>query len=459
MEISHQTLAKMCVELDKANFARPETHKRFLNFAKPIIDKINKPQYRVSELEAEFLIKFYAKQSLMYLGVGKTVDIEIYSKEKMMRKYDRGNGKALPDGVKGVIAVSNPTDSKIIYSGQLIDDIASGNPDEMYRAFRTIMHETKHIEQAYRREYSINGYIMALETMAMHVDPYLYLNNYWGTYRECDAEKYGMEAAQFELPGLYRVINKRNLRENWINFSSGLSGQTKTVIGRVCNEKGNIILPGSEYPEGERIKILELIAEEYVKKYPKKAFEEYPVLRLAFKNNGKRKSIDELLGNMLALVENESSLAKVEAIETLYLTIIANRFPIDYERDSAEVYDFIRNHKMKKNFVDRLDNVIYSIHGQDTRRKEIERDFSRYGVGMSRTARVRRKEYLRSGFKKKVRVAPASQYYLEPGKEENKEPSMSDKYKIDVPIVDNTQNQANTTQSMESHVETQDEGR
>lgn len=457
MEISHQKLTRMCAEIEDANFAKPEIYRKYLDFVKPIVDKVNKPQYIVTKKEAELLLKFYAKQSLMYLGVGKEIDIEIYSKGKMLHKYGRGNGKALPDGVKGVIAVSNPTDSKIIYSEQLIDDIASGNPDEMYRAFRTIMHETKHIEQAYRREYSINAYIMAIETMAMHVDPYVYLNNYWGTYRECDAEKYGMEAAQSELPGLYRVTDKRNFRENWANIDAGLTGQTKTVIGRICNERGNIVLPGSEYPEGERIRILEIIAEEYIKKNPKKAFEEYPVLRIAFRSNGKRKSIDELLGNMLALVEDEKCLAKVEAIESLYITVINNRFPNDYERDSAEAYNFIRNHKMKKNFVTRLENVMYSLYGQDVRKREIQRDFSKYGVGMSRAARIRRKEYYKSGTKRRLGVAYASQFYLEPGKVEQKEPSMSDKYKIDVPIVDSIAQNGNIEQSVDVQKESQED--
>ena len=459
MEISHQTLDKMCVEIDNANFARPETYRKFQDFAKPMIDKVNTPQYVITKKEAEFLLKFYAKQSLMYLGVGKNINIDIYSKGKMIRRYGRGNGKALPDGVRGVIAGSIPSDSKIIYSEQLLDDIASGNPDEMYRAFRTIMHETKHIEQAYRREYSINGYIMAIETMAMHVDPYLYLNNYWGTYRECDAERYGMDATQIKFPGLYRVIDKRKLRENWINFKAGLSGQTKTIVGRICNERGNIMLPGSEYPEGERIKILELIAEEYIRKYTKKAFNEYPVLRLAFKNNGRRKSISELLGNMHTLVEGESSLAKAEAIESLYLTIISNRFPIDYERDSAESYDFIRNHKMKKNFVGRLDDVMYRMSGQDYRKREIERDFSRYGVGMSRTAKIRRKEYFRSGMKRKLGVAYSSQYYLEPGAEVKEEQSFGDKYKIDVQIIDNSQNVDTTGPSASTQIESSNEDR
>ena len=459
MEISHQTLAKMCVAIDNANFARPETYKVFQDFARPIIDKVNMPRYRVSKKEAEFLLKYYARQSLMFLGVGKKIDIKIYSKAKMKSKYARGNGKAIPDGLKGVIAVSNPTDSKITYSEQLIDDIASGNPDEMYRAFRTIMHETKHIEQAYRREYSISGYIMALETMAMHVDPFVYLNNYWGTYRECDAEKYGIDATQTELPGLYRVIDKRKLRENWINFKAGLSGQTKTIIGRVVNDYGSIMLSGSEYPEGERIKILELIAEDYIKKYPKKAFEEYPVLRLAFKNNGKRKSISELLGNMQALVDGESSIAKTEAIETLYITIITNRFPVDYENESAEAFEFIRNNRMKKIFIERLENAMYSMRDQDLRKREIERDFSKYGVGMSRTARFRRREYFKSGTKRKLGVAYASQYYLEPGKEKIEQHSISEDYKIDVPIIDNTNKSINHEESANSKKETQDESR
>lgn len=461
MEYSHRELVRMCEEIDRANFAKPLEYRMFAGQMKPIIDKVNNPQYVVTKKEAELLLKFYAKRSLMCLGVGKKINIGIYSKGKMFRKYGRGNGKALPDGVKGVIAVSNPTDSKIVYSEQLIDDIASGNPDEMYRAFRTIMHETKHIEQAYRREYSINAYIIALETMAMYVDPYVYLNNYWGTYRECDAERYGMEVAQYELPGLYRVTDKRNHRENWINFNAGLSGQTKTVIGRITNDRGNIILPGSEYPEGERIRILELIAEDYIKRYPREAFEEYPVLKIAFRNNGKRKSINELLGNMYALVEEQSSLAQAETIESLYLTVIVNRYPNDYERDSAEAYNFIRNHKMKKNFIERLEHVIYSMQDQDLRRREIERDFYKYGVGMSRAAKLRRREYFKSGFKRKVGVAYASQYYLGPGKTEEQEQveSMSSRYKIDVPIVDKSAIGSETKENDGQLIDTSEDGR
>ena len=117
----------MCEELDKANFARPETYKKFLEYAKSMIDKVNTPPYKVEKTEAEFLLKFYAKQSLMYLGVGKETSIEIYGKKKMLHKYGRENGKALPDGVRGVIAVATPSEGRIVYSEQLIDDIANNN--------------------------------------------------------------------------------------------------------------------------------------------------------------------------------------------------------------------------------------------------------------------------------------------------------------------------------------------
>ena len=461
MEYSHRKLAEMCKKINNANFARPEEYVKFRDFAKPLIEKVNKPQYIVTKQEAEFLLKFYAKQSLMNLGIGRKINIEIYSKATMIWKYGRGNGKALPDGVKGVIAVSNPTDSKIIYSEQLIDDIASGNPDEMYRAFRTVMHETKHIEQSYRREYSEKGYILALETMAMHVDPYFYLNNYWGTYRECDAEEYGMNATIFELPGLHRVTDKRNLRESNTNFEAGKSGKTKTVIGRLCNEKGNIVLPGSEYPEGERIRILELIAEDYIEKHPKKAFEEFPILRVAFRDNGKRKSIDEMLGNMYELVEEQSSSAKATAIEDLYLTVIANRYPDNYERDSAEVYSFIRNHRMKKLFVEKLERVIRSMRGQDLRKRKIKRDFYEYGVGMSSADKRRRREYFKSGFKRKVSKTYAMQYYLEPGKfqDQDNAKSISSRYKIDVPIIEGLSKVNDTKENENISRDTSEEGR
>lgn len=456
MERSHQSIKKMCEDLEKANFARPEKYKKFLVFAKPIIEEVNTPPYKIDKTEAEFILKFYAKQSLMYLGVGKEIDIEVFNQKKMLHKFGRGNGKALPDGVRGVVAAASPSEGRIIYSEKLIDEIASGNPDDMYRAFRTIFHETKHIEQSYKREYSFSAYIMALETMAMHVDPYVYLNNYWGTYRECDAEKYGMEFAQSELPGLCRVIDKRNQRENWINFKDGLTGNKETVIGRVCGDNGSVMLPGSMYPAGERIKIMELIAEEYVKKYPKKAFEEHPVLRLAFKDNGKRKSINELLENMLSLVEDEQSLTKAQLIESVYLMIIANRFPYDYEKDRLEVYRFMRNHKMKFNFVEKLEDTMYRMSGQDFRKREIERDFMKYGVGMSRASKFRRREYFKKGTRKPGLIY-AAQYYLEPGKaDEMGSQSMMDKYKIDVPIVNN-ENVENQSSQVDENKKVQNE--
>ena len=114
---------------------------------------------------------------------------------------------------------------------------------------------------------------------------------------------------------------------------------------------------------------------------------------------------------------------------------------------------------MKKIFVERLENAMYSMYGQDFRKRDIERDFSRYGVGMSRTARIRRREYFKSGTKRKLGVAYASQYYLEPGKEEQTESSMREQYKIDVPIIDNNYKNENLGESTNTKKETQDESR
>ena len=296
MEYSHQKLAKMCKKIKKKNFTNDSEYSEYEKIAKPIIDKVNRPQYNVSRQEAEFLMMFYAKKSLRNLGVNKRVDITIYTREKMFHNYSKGNGKAIPDDFNCAIAVSNPNDLRIIYSEELIDDIASGNPDKMYRAFRTIMHETKHIEQAYRRKsYSIDNYIMAIEAMAMRVEPNVYLNNYWKTYRECDAERYGIEAAYRELPGLYKVTDQTNFKEKWANIEAGVSGKTDIVLGRIYDEDGKRLLEGSEYSEQDKMCILEHIAEEYMKKHPKNAFREYPVLHIAFKDDGTRKDVIEIL--------------------------------------------------------------------------------------------------------------------------------------------------------------------
>ncbi len=373
----------------------------------------------ISRNDAIFLAKYYAQLSLFNLGVRDNIEINILGKNVINKMYNNTNKR------KSIKAVAEPSKNQIILSNQIIKSIQSGNPEEIFKAFRVIFHETKHIAQSKVNIQSIKSYIMAIELIAMRADPYFYSNNYAEFYRENDAENYGRDTASYYFPEIERLVDKRYFKFETEMFEKKFTENVKTIIGKIYDDDGTIIKKGSEYPNGERIKIMELMANKYISKYPKRAFKMCPVLQLVFNSNGSRKTDIELLSDAIYLSENSNNPSEKLDIEDFYEIIIKNRYSDDYEKDCIDIENYAKKLEWRPAIIDKVkaDKEISAMSG--ITKKSVESMLEYYGIGVNLADKIRRATYMRSAKRAQNRKMKQNsvqvQYYLDSTKSNENE--------------------------------------
>ena len=426
MEITERKLNHYYDNIDNVDFNIIHFAERYNKIANYLID--NK-MFSLSRKEAKFLIKYFAKKSLVDLGIKKEIKIKILGQKAFNRTFDCGKTKAM--------AVTQPNKDRVFYSGYLVDEIVSGNPDLIFRGFRTVFHEIKHIEQYNVQEESFRAYVMALEDITSGIDNDFYMNNYYEYYRENDAEEFGRKMTGEYLSGVEKLVDKREFSKESKDFERKNSENVKTILGRMKSEDGTIISRGKEYEAGERIKIIELIAEKYISKYPKEAFKKYPILKIAFKKNGERKSDVDLINEESIKISKTRDVNEQLKIKNFYSNIIMQRYSDDYENDIRDLIEL----EMQSNCGSYLiDEIIESkqkekIKNKEKIKKQLEFDLKYYGIGLRFKDKLRRKilKYWankRGRVQKKLYKQP--QYFLDEGNFEGQQKlDQIQQYKVD----------------------------
>ena len=427
MEITEEKINHYYDNINNVDFSITCLAKKYDKIAEYLITN---RMFSLNRKETKFLIKYFAKKGLVDLGIKKEIKIKILEQKAFNRKF---NCKKT-----NVFAVTQPNKDRVFYSEYLVDEIASGNPDFIFRGFRTVFHEIKHIEQYNVKEENFKAYVMALEDITSGIDNDFYMNNYAEYYRENEAEEFGRKVAGNYLSGIEKLVDKRNFGKESRDFERKNSENVKTVLGRIKSEDGTIILRGKEYEAGERIKIIELIAEEYIRKYPREAFKKYPVLKKAFKKNGERKSDIDLINEESIIISKTENVNKQLEIKQFYSNIIMQRYSDDYEKDIKDLKELERQTNCGSYLID---EIIVSkqndkMNNKQNMKKQLEYDLKYYGIGLSFKEKLR-KRILKYWANKRGRVQKKlykqPQYFLNEGRSfnEKKEEDKMQQYKVD----------------------------
>lgn len=240
-------------------------------------------KYKIGEFdirEANFLTLYFAKFGVKSISPELKVDISIVPKEEYEKISEKGSNAT---------CISHKDNSyTLIYSEEKVSKkLMTNNPDNFLRAMQTILHEVVHVQQKNRlqsdyrnlnAQQAKRGYILALETVTRHVYPEFYKKNYNKLLTENDAEKNGLLLAL----DILRICNK-SVYEMY--SEEEIKSRVEQYDNNALEEKE--ILKGKLLPTLQTMEFIAAKAQDFR--------DLYPILNIAYHQNGDRKSIVDLL--------------------------------------------------------------------------------------------------------------------------------------------------------------------
>lgn len=262
--------------------------------------------------EAKYLTSFFAKlgSKLYYeaYGIRGKINIEILTSEEYEEKQKGQKSNA--------VCIPHKDNSYTLrYSEEKVcQKLMTNDPDKFLRGMQIIIHEVVHVYQNIRvqqdyREVNAGqakkGYRMALEKITRQVNPKFYHENYNKLLTENDAEEWGLNLALDILKiynkGVYNLFSEEEIKSKIEQYRTRAE-EEKNIFGQDVNT----------------LKIMEMIAKE-AKTYRK----QYPILGVAYHENGPRKTITELLEDRAKrIAKGEPS---IDDVNELVLEILNSR--------------------------------------------------------------------------------------------------------------------------------------
>lgn len=291
--------------------------------------------------EARCLTVYFAKLgSKMYSmahGIEGKINIDILPAEE----YKKLRGEK-----SNAVCIShNDNSHTLIYSEEKVcQRLMTNDPDEFLRAMQTIFHEVVHVYQDIRvqRDYrDVNavqakrGYRMALEKITRKVYPKFYTENYAKLFTENDAEEWGLSLALDALKiynkGVYELFDKEEIQTRIEQYRKR-SEEEKNILGEGVNSP--------------TLKTMEFLAQNapYFRKL-------YPILGVAYHEDGPRKTITELLDDRAErIAKGEPS---IDDTNKLLLEILNSRDTTPEERreEIEELDKYIVSRGIEDEFV------------------------------------------------------------------------------------------------------------
>jgi len=250
---------------------------------------------------------YLAKKFAHSIGIDGNVDIEILEKEEYEKEFGETSNAICENNGDGTFS--------IIYSDKVTDRLLSDNADDFLNGFQTVFHEVVHTMQnsmIQRKEidgeaipYTKSMYIMALETISRKVDPEFYEKNYAKLLKENHAEKIGLKQAMATIqkysPILYVKYNQEEIAKRMEQYDENFYESEISLFNN----------------NGSAINMIDTGCCTYIMNNPE-ALEKFPILKLAFNDDGTKKDIIQILKDRNEMLKDGRS---PEVIDELYKTI------------------------------------------------------------------------------------------------------------------------------------------
>lgn len=294
----------------------------FLNRANTLYLMKNKIGHFNKE-EAKYLTQYFAKLgSKIYAeayGIEGKINIEVLPSEEYEEKQKGQKSMAVCIPHKDNSYTLRYNEEKVCQK------LMTNDPDKFLRGMQTIIHEVVHVyqnirvQQDYRDVNAVQakkGYLMALEKITRQVSPKFYNENYDKLLTENDAEEWGLSVSLDILKmynkDVYELFTEEEIQAK-IEQYRDRSGKEKNILGEGVN--------------APTLKTMEFLAQKG------SDFRKlYPILGVAYHENGPRKTITELLDDRADRIENGEP--SIDDVNELVLTILDSR---DMSHDEKRV--------------------------------------------------------------------------------------------------------------------------
>lgn len=318
-KINYNDLLKWCDE-NKDNMNLKD--KNVYNIYNTIINyAMRVKKDTLNKTEASIFIYFLARKNIIDLGIDKNVSVEVLEQPEYEKRYGkRSEASCVPE---------KNNRYKVVYSQFVVKKLMSSNKDEILCGMQTIFHEVRHVVQNMAmkidsiRLYKKCVYVMTLETITRNVSPKFYYDNYNHLLKENDAQAYGLKFALQTLKdidiNLYNSYDKEKLQDQVKKYGDNFYKADLEILGL----------------QGSAIKTLDTMTEVYICKHIK-LLNKYPILKLAYNEDGTRKDIKQLLKDRDEIIKKRPK----DEIDELYNVLINQKF-FDYEEGIGTKHELL----------------------------------------------------------------------------------------------------------------------
>lgn len=318
----------ICISNEKERLKYQQVIKYLLNTKKK--DTV------LTEEEAKMMMVFFSKDFAFKLNIAEKIKIQF--------KEDDPNLK----DVWGSFEPAKDGSYKITYYNKSINSLIKKRKFPV-KALRIIFHEVIHAAQHEmveirpqkedKKHYNVETYMITVENMLRDLDENFYDKNYAKLYKENNANKIGLQCALVYLkeyvPKAYKKRNKQKIYEKINSYDIDYYNEYIEYFDSTENY----------------LELMDIVTILSIQQN-KKILEKYPILKLAYNEDGSRKNIIELLEERNALLENHT---KKEVDELFKVFIYRNKFDEDIElmakKESVLLMDYIRQTNTQDSFV------------------------------------------------------------------------------------------------------------
>lgn len=250
-----------------------------------------------NESDVNIVMNFMAKRALKDFHLSQTTSIEILSREE----YDQRNR-----GTSRAACVDQGDNTyRIEYSSDVKDLLLSRDTGKILRGFQTLFHEIVHaLQNTTMRKEGVNAaetYLMAMETLARRQVPEIYDANYTHLLKENHAEKLGLEMAMQNIqilgPDLYSLYHQDVIEQMKKDYDARYYEGKIDLFGKSRRGTAQIDKACTQYV-GKRPDILK----------------EFPVLQWGFNMDGTKKTLEQLVAQRQALLDEGKPVDKVNQL-------------------------------------------------------------------------------------------------------------------------------------------------
>jgi len=308
---------------------------------------MNEKIYNFTEKEAKYLMYFFAKLGMQKLDkdLEKKVQIEIANDEKMQEFESKDSMAICLNNRDGT--------SKIVYSDEVVKNIMSDDIEEISYGIQIVFHEVVH--SLYNKLmctnyldinplYAIRTYAIALENLIGDIAEEYYNDNYDNLIQENEAER----MAIISTVNMFKKYNKKVSETLNVDV---LKKRIKSYQEKPL--KSNRKLFGVNTKEGQNLEHMEFAAKKILEIEPWH-LDRYPILKIAYNEDGTRKNILQLLVDREKRMQRKNVSEK--SINDLFYAILDNRITtIDEEyKEIEELNEYSQNIGKKDVFLEDL---------------------------------------------------------------------------------------------------------